>query len=168
VDQPTASFEGPSVEVANELQREIGRNEADRFDFIDTATRARVLQRFAKRLLPPGFITWLRQWTLDAGDNAVLCVYSKDPRFYSLPWTEILNLGGVPVGRAWVVHVCRTSGRMPPLPRAQKRMILAGWARLTGYALPGVLREIRDLPQKLETPDFKIRILAEPTRDQLR
>ncbi|MBA3341852.1 MAG: CHAT domain-containing protein [Gemmatimonadaceae bacterium] len=147
--------------MAEKLQADIKEHE-----YSDAALRARVLRRYAEDFDPPGFAPWFQQWTSDLDGDSVLCVHAEDVRLSSLPWEEILLPTGNAAGRVSVVRVCQLNGESHPAAAASLRMLLAGWTNLTGYPLPGVIRELQEFPRKVDSRHLQLQMLADATRAQ--
>lgn len=156
------TFEGPPISVAVQLGDALIGHE-----YSDAEQRARVVRRAASQFDPPGYGSWFGQWISETDEDAVLCVHTSDLRLSPLPWEEILVPSGYPVGRASVVRVCNRDGDPPPATPVQVRMLLAGWSALTGYPLPGVVRELNELSGKVDRQRLIVAPLAEPTSAQL-
>src|SRR6266568_1237772 len=154
-------FPGPSLDVAKRLHAELEKHE-----FSATDDRAPLLKRYVSEFAPPRFSTWFGQWSSDTSDDSVLCVHVDHALLSELPWGEMLFPAGVPPGRSWVARACNMSGPAPP-PDVPIRMLLAGWMNLTGYTMPGVIREIKELRQKIDQILLPITVLPDPTRRRL-
>jgi len=159
---PVMTVEGPAVEVADKLQSDLKTHE-----YSDAGQRARVLRRYAEDFDPPGFAPWFQQWTSKPDDDSVVCVNTEDARLSSLPWEELLLPRGSAAQRTSVVRVCQDTGEAAPPPANSVTMLVAAWTNLTGSALPGVVRELQELPRKLDSRYVKLRVLADATRPQL-
>ncbi|MDQ3243885.1 MAG: hypothetical protein M3Q09_09175, partial [Gemmatimonadota bacterium] len=148
---PIMTVEGPAVEVADKLQSDLKTHE-----YSDAGQRARVLRRYAEDFDPPGFAPWFQQWTSKPDDDSVVCVNTEDARLSSLPWEELLLPRGSAAQRTSVVRVCQDTGEAAPPPANSVTMLVAAWTNLTGSALPGVVRELQELPRKLDSRYVKL------------
>lgn len=158
----SATFAGPTLAEIERLQEKLSAPV-----YMDTAARARILRRHAAHFTPQGFATWFQQWIGDPDQDSILCVHARDARLAVLPWEDILLPHDAASGRGWVVRVCNLRGDPPASPQLSAEMLLAAWSGLTGFAMPGVQREMQELPTKLDKNRLDVKVLVDATRRQL-
>jgi hypothetical protein len=133
----------------------------------DLDGRKQLLLRAAAEFVPQEFADWLQVWASDPDGGAVLCVHAEEPTLSALPWANLLLPVSARPDQVWVIRVCKPSGDGPQLPPEKVRLLLAGWQNLTGYAMPGVQRELDQIKQKIESAALEVRVLPDPTRQVL-
>lgn len=154
-------FTGPSVEIANQLNAELAH-----YQFSDGSQQRTTIQRYRENFLSPTLASWIRHWASNPFDDPVLCVHAVNPILVSLPWADLLMPRGAVSGVA-VARVASATGSRPPAAKPSVKMLMAGWANLTGYELPGVRREMNDFAAKIDAAKMEVRVSIEPTRQQL-
>ncbi len=161
----TATADQPKIYV--ESARELAVQLDDLF--LASGTTDQQVGDIAKSYLadavPPEIQAELRQWN-GAGSYSTLVVETVDsPWLADLPWELIPSAldGGL-----LVVRMAPTED--PPSPGLDAMTILlAGWSVLAGTAepLPGIRRELEQMPKQLLNPDVRIAPVQAPTVEEL-
>ncbi len=155
-------FAGPSMGIANELKAELVQCQ-----FSEGSQRKAAIQRYREAFQPPKLASWIRQWASNSSNENVLCVNAVNPVLIALPWSELLIPRGAISGDVAVARVAGLNATRPPAARTSLTMLMAGWANLMGYELPGVRREMNDFAGKIDLARMQVRVVIEPTGQQL-
>lgn len=166
------TFEAPPGVPVSDAEREpyaaratVASIDGDFFspDTTDTSVR-NVAELFLRTALPSAIKLQLEQWATSVSPHAaVLVVAASTTEMADLPW-ELLSPGLG--GRLFVVRMGpAASPKAPGLE--QLRMFVTGWMTLPGGSmLPGVAKELNEIPRQIDDERIEILSLVSPSFGQ--
>jgi hypothetical protein len=133
--------------------------------FEDVRKLVSLASTFAQTALPVVVAEALRQWASNHTEPVFLAVCCEAPQLVRLPW-ELIPLAW----RAENLQVVRIPDHGKSVePAAAKttlaahRLLAVGWPDLPNLKLPGIERELAQLPRQLQDPRLNVSILMGPT-----
>jgi hypothetical protein len=163
-DSPECSdVAGPSQSAVARLFEELRRD-----SYLAPEERARFFRQLPQQFMPPQLVAAIRDWASSNPEAATLAVCSEREEPV-LPWPELLAANGLFPPEVVTVHVRadlggNASNRRPEPVR--RHLLAAGWTRLDNSPVPGIDRELRELPAKLGA-ELKVSVLSDPNAEAL-